>query len=192
MPNWFYGNVRVSADSQEKLLPFKEYFSKYEEGPYGEIVCIDQEKGFAETFLPLPGDKWNYANAIDMWGVKWDLKITQIINENPDEIQFSFESAWRMPSCMFARMEKRYGINIECVGYEEQELGFEKYSQGVYISLMDEELDTYLDAEYPKENYKHIQEDDQRHFREDIFCEALDEWAEKVDMSKGKVVLIEF
>jgi hypothetical protein len=82
MPNWFYGNVRVSADSQEKLLPFKEYFSKYEEGPYGEIVCIDQEKGFAETFLPLPGGKWNYANAIDMWGVKWDLKITQIIKYN--------------------------------------------------------------------------------------------------------------
>jgi hypothetical protein len=192
MPNWFYGNVRLSGNSQEKLLPFKEYFSKYEEGPYGEFVIINQEKGFAETFLPLPGGKWNYANAVDLWGVKWDLKITQIINENPDEIQFSFESAWNMPREMFARIEKKYGVIIECVGNEEQECGFEKYHNGKYISLMDEELDTYLDAEYPEENYKHMQEDDQRHFRDDIFCDALSEWADKVDMSEGTAVLIEF
>ena len=72
--------------------------------------------------------------ACEEWGVKWDLgNISLISGEEDDEFSFSFDTAWNSPVYLWKQLELRYDVEVEEIGYEEQQLEFYKYHNGRVI-----------------------------------------------------------
>ena len=173
MPNWYSGTVTIRGD----ITRFKEWYNNKintEEG---------LENSFGQTFAPLSSGKWDYATACQEWGVKWDLgNINMVSGENKDdeEFSFSFDTAWNSPVYLWRQLEMRYDVEVEEIGYEEQQLEFYKYCNGRFIC---KEIDNkwfvenlnFTTSEEAKCD-EELMECEQNEFRYDNWYDGLEFW----------------
>jgi hypothetical protein len=122
MPNWYCGTVTISGN----ITPFKQWCDKNKNTENG------LENSFAQTFVPLSSGDWDFGTACSEWGTKWDLRNVQVLSDDDDEnvFSFTFESAWSPPNYLWKQIEKRYGVEVSEIGYEEQQIEFHKYNRG--------------------------------------------------------------
>jgi hypothetical protein len=176
MPNWYSGNVSIIGD----ITPFRKWAEK------NKNENLDYTN-FAQTFVPLSSGEWNYNCACKEWGTKWDLTNININSgENIDDQVFSFcfDSAWSPPIYLWKQLEKRYNVEVEEYGYEEQQLGFHKYHKGrnIWVEREDEWFEDNFDFT-PSEKAitnKDIYEEELRDHKYDNWYDALDDWQEVV------------
>lgn len=171
MPNWYSGTVTISGDIQR----FRDWYNKHKDTDKG------LDNSFAQTFAPLSTGKWDFTAACEEWGVKWDLSNVQMNSEESDDVfSFSFDTPWNAPHYLWRQLEQRYDVEVEELGYEEQQLDFYKYHNGRYIC---KEVDNQWFVENldftPSDDAKQdeeIMEDEQNEFRYSYWCDGLDKW----------------
>lgn len=122
MPNWYSGKVTIMGD----VRPFKEWYERTK-------GTSDELSNFAEIFAPLSTGKYEFGAAVDEWGVKWDLRNAQIVSVGEDSFSFTFDTPWNSPIYLWKQLETKYGVIINEVGYEEQQLHLCNYYKGRYI-----------------------------------------------------------
>jgi hypothetical protein len=176
MPNWYNGNVTITGD----ITPFRKWAEK------NKNENLDYTD-FAQTFAPLSSGEWNYDCACKEWGTKWDLTNIQINSgEKVDDQEFSFcfDTAWSAPIHLWKQLEKKYNVEVEEFGYEEQQLGFHKYKKGrnIWFEMDDEWFEDKFDFTPSDEakNDTETYEDELRDHKYDNWCDALDDWQEDV------------
>ena len=126
MPNWYSGTLTIRGDIER----FREWYKKNKDSENG------LDNSFAQAFAPLSSGNWDYATACEEWGVKWDLGNISMISgedEEDEEFSFSFDTAWNAPVYLWRQLELRYGVEVEEIGYEEQQVEFYKYHKGRFI-----------------------------------------------------------
>lgn len=171
MPNWYNGTVTIRGD----ISRFCEWYKKNKHGKNG------LDNSFAQTFAPLSSGKWDFGTACEEWGVKWDLgNISLISGEEDDEFSFSFDTAWNSPVYLWKQLELRYDVEVEEIGYEEQQLEFYKYHNGRVIC---KEVDDDWFAENlnftPSEKAlsdSELMEDEKMDFKYENWCDGLELW----------------
>jgi hypothetical protein len=160
MPNWYTGQATLKGD----VYLFRKWY----------IETVQQNDGnagdtFAQTFAPLSSGKYNFVNACDEWGVKWDFKVNIIsgLDEDDDEFIFTFDSAWNAPCYLWKQLETKYNVVVEEHGLEEGNRFFYKYHNGRHIV---KDIDLYDEWVLNQLNFipsKEAEED------EDIYDEEL-------------------
>lgn len=170
MPNWYSGTVTIRGD-------IHEFLHWYEEKKH---IDNGLENNFAQTFAPLSSGEWDFGTACQEWGVKWDLSNIYVNNASPEEFSFSFDTAWNSPIYLWKQLELRYNVEVEEIGYEEQQLEFYKYHRGRIISKnVDDDWfvqnlnfipskDAIMDPE--------LMEDEKMEFKYDNWCDGLHLW----------------
>jgi len=167
MPNWYSGQVTIIGD----VTPFSEWYARTKETP-------NELSNFAATFAPLSTGKYNFGAAVDEWGVKWDLNNTQIVSISEDRFSFTFDTPWNAPIYLWKQLETKYGVIINEVGYEEQQLEFCNYYKGRYIQKV-------MDADWFVENLNfnpsgaatkndELMEEEKEEFKNDNWCDGMD------------------
>lgn len=173
MPNWYYGNVTIRGN----IKPFQDWYLKNKE----------EEENFAETFVPLSSGKWDYNVAVKEWGTKWDLSDINVYcgeDENDTAFSFSFQSAWSPPIYLWKQLEKRYNVEVEEYGYEEQQLAFHKYHKGRNIwedrdySWFEDRYD-FRPSNEAKED-SDIYDEELMELKFEYWDEALNEWNDEL------------
>lgn len=171
MPNWYNGTVTIRGD----VSRFCEWYKNNKDSENG------LDNSFAQTFAPLSSGKWDFGTACEEWGVKWDLgNITLNSGEEDDEFSFSFDSAWNSPIYLWRQIEVRYNVEVEEIGYEEEQLEFYKYHNGRIIC---KEVDNNWFVENlnftPSEKAlsdPELMEDEKTEFKYDNWCDGLYLW----------------
>jgi len=173
MPNWYSGEVTISGDVER----FRQWYKKNKDSENG------LDNSFAQTFAPLSSEEWDYVTAYAEWGVKWDIgNVNLLSGENDSDNQFSlsFDTAWNSPIYLWKQLELRYGVEVEEIGYEEEQLVFYKYHKGRFIC---KEIDNEWFAEnlnfMPSEealNNEAVMEDEKNEFKYDNWCNGMDKW----------------
>ena len=165
MPNWYNGTVTIRGD----ISPFQKWFEEKKDSDDGF------ENSFAQTFAPLTSGKWDFGTACEEWGVKWDLGCINIISTEDGEFSFSFDSAWNAPIYLWKQLEHRYGVVVEEVGYEEQQLEFQKYYNGRFICV--EVQDEWFAEHFTFEPSEEGQNDNET-YEEELECHKYDNWCD--------------
>jgi hypothetical protein len=84
MPNWCSNYVSISGP-KEKIAQI-----------WG---AMNEKQGLLEAIKPI--GEWDYSNAVEAWGTKWDVDTRDLqvrdIDKGRMEISGSFESAWSPP-----------------------------------------------------------------------------------------------
>lgn len=121
MPNWYLGTAIIRGD----IHIFKKW-------AINKLLKNEELKDFAQTFAPLSTDEWNFGSACKEWGVKWDFPITISIglDEEDEEFEFTFMSAWNSPCFLWKQLETKYNVEVEEFGFEEGDSSFYKYKNG--------------------------------------------------------------
>jgi hypothetical protein len=85
MPNWCSNNLIITGDT-DTLVQLKE-------------VIESNDEGLLEAIKPI--GEWEYANAVEAWGTKWDVSTEGLeYTDNGDgtsTIEGWFQSAWSPP-----------------------------------------------------------------------------------------------
>lgn len=111
MPNWNQNTVTFSNSDAAQIAKIK--------------TIIDNEQSIMRTFVPLNSDE--YDSALDAWGTKWSDSDVFVLEETPNSIKVSFDTAWCPPINFYNAME-RLGFEIQAY-YMEPGIGFVgKYS----------------------------------------------------------------
>ena len=165
MPNWYNGTVTIRGD----ISPFQKWYEEKKDSNDGF------ENSFAQTFAPLTSGKWDFGTACEEWGVKWDLGCINIISTEDGEFSFSFDSAWNAPIYLWKQLEHRYGVVVEEVGYEEQQLEFQKYYNGRFICV--EVQDEWFAEHFTFEPSEEAQKDKEL-YDEELECHKYDNWCD--------------
>ena len=107
MPNWCSNHIKI-------------------EGPKDKVEAIwskandDSEDGLLGALHPI--GEWDYHKAIDQWGTKWDVNMTDAnleITEDGTTIEGYFESAWSPPLNAIIHYEMANpDVEIHCKYYE--------------------------------------------------------------------------
>ena len=107
MPNWCSNHIKI-------------------EGPKDKVEAIwskatdDSEDGLLGALHPI--GEWDYHTAIDQWGTKWDVNMTDAnleISEDGTTIEGYFESAWSPPILAIDNyLENNDDVTIHCKYYE--------------------------------------------------------------------------
>jgi hypothetical protein len=173
MPNWYSGTLTIRGDIER----FREWYKKNKDSENG------LDNSFAQAFAPLSSGNWDYATACEEWGVKWDLGNISMISGEDDEdeeFSFSFDTAWNAPVYLWRQLELRYGVEVEEIGYEEQQVEFYKYHKGRFIC---KEIDNDWFAEtlnfMPSDealNNEAVIEDEKNEFKYDNWCDGMEKW----------------
>ena len=74
MPNWCGNWASISHDDPEKIK---------------QMQAAVSENNLFETFVPL--GEWDYANAIEAWGTKWDASNIDLYGVTPDGKAIDFQ-----------------------------------------------------------------------------------------------------
>jgi hypothetical protein len=188
MPNWYNGTVTIRGD----ISSFQKWFEEKKDSDDGF------ENSFAQTFVPLSSGKWDFGTACREWGTKWDLGNIDIISTEDGEFSFSFDSAWNSPIHLWKQLEDKYNVVVEEVGYEEQQLEFQKYYKGRLICV---EVENEWFAEHfafePSEvhpSYSELYDDELECHKYDNWCDGLWHWANSVkeDEDGWQEVVVKF
>jgi len=158
MPNWYSGKATLKGD----INIFRKWY----------IESLQKETKldiFANTFAPLSSEDYNFSNACEEWGVKWDFSINIVsgLDEEDEEFIFTFDTAWNSPCYLWKQLENKYNIIVEEHGYEESNRFFYKYYDGRHIvKHIDINDEWFID----KSNFKPSEE---AHKNSDIYDDEL-------------------
>jgi hypothetical protein len=176
MPNWYCGTVTISGD----ITPFKEWYNNKKDKEYG------LQNNFAQSFVPLSSGDWDYGTACNEWGTKWDLANVQVHSEDDDDVfSFSFDSAWSPPNYLWKQIEKRYGVEVSEVGYEEQQISFHKYNKGrtLLVERDNEWFAEKFDFKPSKEaeNDEGLYDDELSDLKYEKWYDVFEAWEDEID-----------
>ena len=85
MPNWCSNHIKIEGPKDKVEAIWSKATDESEEGLLGALHPIGE---------------WDYHKAIDQWGTKWDVNMTDAnleISEDGTTIEGYFESAWSPP-----------------------------------------------------------------------------------------------
>ena len=102
MPNWCSNNISISHENPEMVARIK--------------TAIDKNNLFGE-FVPLSNNKWEYFDAMQTWGTKWEASCIDIMNEAATGLDLMFDTAWGPPIKFYDKMTE-LGFNIDARYHE--------------------------------------------------------------------------
>ena len=112
MPNWCSNNLTITGDTST-LVQLKE------------IIESDGE-GLLEAIKPI--GEWEYGNAVEAWGTKWDVSTEGLeYTDNGDgtsTIEGWFQSAWGPPIEAFQTLSEDWDSCYIQLMYEEGGMAF--------------------------------------------------------------------
>ena len=134
MPNWCQNNVTFKHNNQTQIDKIKQAIENEE--LFNAFVPVPEElkntiSGFLGNDTPDQQalelkqksniEKYGYSNWYDFcnaqWGTKWDVNDIYTVEENPNEITLSFDTAW-CPPLEFYRAMENLGYEIQAYYYE--------------------------------------------------------------------------
>jgi hypothetical protein len=81
--------------------------------------CIAKARHMA-TCIGETGFKSWYPWSIETWGTKWNAYQTEILEDSPGELRFSFQTAWSFPAPVFAALARVFpSLNFDLVCFDE-------------------------------------------------------------------------
>lgn len=119
MPNWCFNRLTISTTSEsgkklaEAFRPKYEKDGEYFAQPFQDIMPCPQELIDTEASLgqePNPKQLANkkkygfsdwYGWRVANWGTKWDARVYEFYDQNPDETSVVFDTAWSPPENFF-------------------------------------------------------------------------------------------
>lgn len=158
MPNWCSNWVSIRHDDPEKIK---------------QMQAAVSEGNLFETFAPLKGG-WDYTNAIEAWGTKWDAQGIDVQNVTQDgkAIDMFFDTAWGPPTGFYEKLTEQ-GFDVDATyhepgmcfaGHYTSENGDDSYEYDFSNDLWrddihDSDVVDLLEGEY--ESYLEYQEDEE-------------------------------
>ena len=107
MPNWCSNHIKIEGPKDKVEAIWSKATDESEEGLLGALHPIGE---------------WDYHKAIDQWGTKWDVNMTDAnleISEDGTTIEGYFESAWSPPLNAIMNYEMANpDVEIHCKYYE--------------------------------------------------------------------------
>jgi len=107
MPNWCSNHIKIEGPKDKVEAIWSKATDESEEGLLGALHPIGE---------------WDYHKAIDQWGTKWDVNMTDAnleISEDGTTIEGYFESAWSPPLNAIMHYEMANpDVEIHCKYYE--------------------------------------------------------------------------
>lgn len=90
--------------------------------------------------IPINIEKYGFGNWYDWscanWGTKWNASYSEVITDEPDNIEVSFDTAWSPPISWVMQTENLYPKLSFTLEYEEGGMGFKGvYVNGVVVDL---------------------------------------------------------
>jgi hypothetical protein len=126
MPNWVSNYLIITPLAEytgDKKALVKKIKRKLE-----KTYTLDGEKhrGFSfNNIIKMPRNR-DYDWCVDNWGCKWDAQEVERHDDEDDELDYSFETAWSPPSlAMLTKLCHEFPISIELRWEEEDGFGQE-------------------------------------------------------------------
>ena len=133
MPNWCSNNlvIRGSVETLSQLKP-----------------VLEAGEGLLEAIKPI--GEWQYGDAVEAWGTKWDVSTEGLqFTDNGDgtaEIEGYFDSAWSPPVEAFQQLAEDWDSCYIELKYFEPGMGFvgvfDSEGGDAYYEGVDDLLDT--------------------------------------------------
>ena len=106
MPNWCSNNFSITGNTES----IKDLWD-----------AANEKEGLLEAIAPI-GD-WEYGNAVDTWGTKWDVSLEGLEytdhGDGTASIAGWFDSAWAPPIAAYEQLAADFdSCVIECSYYE--------------------------------------------------------------------------
>lgn len=150
MPNWCFNRLTIDTTSEGGKLLAQAFKPKYrEEGeddklharPFQDLMpcpqeLVDTNATFAKD--PTPQQKANiekygfpdwYMWRIANWGTKWDARVYDYEDHNPNETYVMFDTAWSPPDNFFRWFVEQYPTAYFRNEYDEEGMAFEGYTE---------------------------------------------------------------
>jgi hypothetical protein len=155
MPNWCFNRLVVDTTNESgKILAeaFRPKYDREEDGrvikndyakPFGDLMPCPEElqieagyfgKGSAkdeemQQLYASNKEKFGYAHWYDWqiasWGTKWDARVEDFQDDDPEEFYIYFETAWSPPIEFFRWFSEKYpDVSFENE-YDEEGMSFE-------------------------------------------------------------------
>ena len=152
MPNWCFNRLTVdtTTDNGKKLAKAFEPKYKSEDGtsefemyaqPMQDLMPCPQDLLDTEaSFSKEPNEKqlanqkkygfsdW-YGWRVSNWGTKWDARVVEYDDHNPNETYVMFDTAWSPPENFFRIFALLHSDAYFRNEYDEEGMGFEGYCE---------------------------------------------------------------
>jgi hypothetical protein len=148
MPNWCFNRLTIDTTSEGGKLLAEAFKPKHKRddgsldaSPFQDLMPCPQELVDTESSLgrdPNPKQKANiqkygfpdwYMWRIANWGTKWDARVGDYEDHNPNEIYVQFETAWSPPENFFKWFVDQYPNAYFRNEYDEEGMAFEGYCE---------------------------------------------------------------
>jgi hypothetical protein len=132
MPNWCENRVTISGDELTCKLFIDTHVKK---DFFNTVIPMPEElrntTADFRTAYPELIEKYGYNNWYDWananWGTKWDVDISDQVDQQSDWIQLNFETAWGPPEGVFKALRDMYPTLDITWFYDEPGMGFAGY-----------------------------------------------------------------
>lgn len=159
MPNWCMNTLIVRGEAakvdafvqgvKDNPIIANDTYSGADAKPYFSIL---------ETYVPLPGGKWDHGLANQYWGTKWsdcNLQMPEY-GAGADTVYFMFDSPWAAPLDGIARLSELFPDLIFGISYFEPGMCFAGgavFSNGEFEYEIEEDIPEFdYDADPDKAN----------------------------------------
>lgn len=179
MPNWCFNRLTVDATNESGKLLSEAFRPKYKyedsnnlyASPFNDLMPCPEDLHCDAGFFGQGSDKekemqalyaknkekygyehwydWQVAN----WGTKWDARVEDFDDDNPEDVMIYFDTAWS-PPIEFLRWfsEQHPDVSFE-MEYDEEGMSFEgKCSNCLELGFIDECWDIDAEEKWLKEN----------------------------------------
>ena len=115
MPNWCHNCMKITGAAEE-LVRFKQVCFHEGEFDFAAIIPIPPEAEVAEEAADAVGELF-YA-AVPYWGTKWNACDFRSIKDDPDCLEFNFDTAWSPPVPVFEKIGEMFPhLEFKLSGY---------------------------------------------------------------------------
>lgn len=145
MPNWCMNTLIVRGEPSK--------VDAFVEGVKNNPITNDYNDTYfsiLETYVPLPGGKWDYDKANQYWGTKWsDCNLTlPEYGPGADTVYFGFDSPWGPPMDGILNVSEQFPDLIFGISYFEPGMQF---AGGAVFSKGD--MDYEIEEDIPEFDY---------------------------------------
>jgi hypothetical protein len=150
MPNWCFNRLIVDTTNESGKLLAEAFRPKYkdEQGhlyarPFNDLMPIPEELNVESGFFGAGTDKqkemdaiyaankakyghdsW-YSWCVSNWGTKWDARVEDIVDDDPEDVSIYFDTAWSPPTDFLRWFSEQHpDVIFECE-YDEEGMSFE-------------------------------------------------------------------
>jgi hypothetical protein len=128
MPNWVYNNLSIEGEEaqaiKEKLVKVTEegvlplslmnIISPTDMERYRKVVGSGDPENYAH---PDNWYNWNIRN----WGTKWDVGSPAIVEDTPEKVSYTFDTAWSAPYEAIRALSSLYPTTVITLEWEEEQ-----------------------------------------------------------------------